>query len=135
MANQLSYKSETYRVGDTINVAVKVKEGEKTRSQIFTGLLIAVRGREANQSFTVRKIATFGIGVERIFPVDSPDIISITKKSSGTSRRANLKFLRSRIGRLALRVKTVTITSSADAQPTIKPRAKRRKISQTVSKS
>src|SRR3989344_6399463 len=122
MANQLHYKTETFAVGDTINVAVKVKEADKTRIQLFTGLLIGVRGREDNTSFTVRKIGSHGIGVERIFTVMSPDIASITRKAAGTARRSKLSYLRDRTGRLALRVKSVDETITApEPTPAGKP--------------
>lgn len=114
MANQLIYKDKTFNVGDLLNVSVKVKEGEKTRLQVFTGLLIATKGRSENKSFIVRKIGAHGIGVERIFPVMSPDIETITLKTAGTAKRAKLFYLRNRTGREALRVNAVTIQKSSE---------------------
>lgn len=115
MANQLAYKDQIFTVGDTLNVSVRVKEGDKSRLQLFTGLLIAVKGREENKSFTVRKIGAHGIGVERIFPVMSPDIDSITRKAAGTASRAKLFYLRNRSGREALRVKSVEAQNAGEA--------------------
>ena len=97
-----------------LNVSVKVKEGEKTRLQLFTGLLIATKGRSDNKSFIVRKIGAHGIGVERIFPVMSPDIDTITLKTAGTASRAKLYYLRDRTGREALRVRAVTVEKASE---------------------
>lgn len=107
MANAFTYNEQVFTVGDTINVSLRVKEDEdKVRLQNFTGLLIAIKGREANKSFTIRKIGANGIGVEKIIPVLSPEIEEITLKSRGNVRRSKLYYLRDRIGRSALRVKT-----------------------------
>ncbi|MFC1653471.1 50S ribosomal protein L19 [Patescibacteria group bacterium] len=114
MANSFKYKEETFGVGDTINVIIKVQEGEKTRQQTFTGLLIAIKGRQENTSFTVRKIGTHGVGVEKIFPVLSPDITNITLKARGKVRRSKLYYLRQRTGREALRVKAVKVEKKSD---------------------
>ncbi len=94
MANFLKYQDKIYRVGDTISVEYKIKEGEKERLQPFKGILIKVRGNTPEtKTFTVRKISKSGIGVERIFPYISPYInkISLIKKS--TYRKAKLYFL------------------------------------------
>jgi large subunit ribosomal protein L19 len=105
MANFLTYQDKRIAVGDRILVKQVVKEDDKSRIQIFEGLLISVRGQGDNQSFVVRKIAAGNIGVERIFPVQSPHIESIEVKSRGNVRRANLSYLKARVGRSALRVK------------------------------
>lgn len=106
MANKFNYKDKTFSVGDTLNVSLRVPEGDKFRIQNFTGLLIAIKGREAGKTFTVRKIAANSIGVERIIPVQSPEIDDITLKAAGHTRRSKLYYLRDRVGRSALRVKT-----------------------------
>ncbi|MBL7999074.1 MAG: 50S ribosomal protein L19 [Candidatus Kapabacteria bacterium] len=82
-----------FRPGDSITVAVRVVEGEKERIQNFTGVVIARRGSDINATFRVRKISN-GVGVERIFPVHSPNIQSITVERSGRVRRAKLYYLR-----------------------------------------
>lgn len=105
MANHFTFKDISIAVGDRILVKQIIKEDEKNRIQIFDGLLIGVRGRGDNQSFIVRKIATGNIGVERIIPVNSPNIDSIEIKSKGEVRRAKLTYLKGRVGRNALRVK------------------------------
>jgi len=88
-----------FSVGDTINVAVRIKEGDKTRIQNFTGALIARQGTGSEASITVRKISG-GIAVERIFPVESPNVSAIEVKKRGRIRRAKLYYLRDRkIGR------------------------------------
>lgn len=79
--------------GDTISVSVRVVEGEKERIQEFQGIVIAIRGSGMRKSFTIRKISN-GVGVERIFPYNSPTIAKITKVRTGNVRRAKLFYLR-----------------------------------------
>ncbi|TVQ78128.1 MAG: 50S ribosomal protein L19 [Bradymonadales bacterium] len=87
-----------FRVGDTLRVYVKVKEGEKTRTQPFEGIVIAIQNKQERSSFTVRKIAS-GVGVERIFPYFSPVIDRIMLVSKGEVRRSKLYYLRELTGR------------------------------------
>jgi len=87
-----------FRVGDTVDVATKIVEGEKERIQVFTGTVIMRKGEGINATFTVRRIVN-NEGVERIFPVHSPFIASITVKRSGRVRRAKLFYLRDRVGK------------------------------------
>jgi len=89
-----------FRVGDAVRVHVKVKEGEKERIQVFEGLVIRRRGAGAGETFTVRKIAS-GVGVERIFPVQSPLVTKIDIKSRGFVRRSRLYYLRDLTGKKA----------------------------------
>jgi len=89
-----------FRVGDTVKVHVKVKEGEKDRIQVFGGMVIAMKGGGTGSTFTVRKISD-GIGVERIFPVHSPIIGKIEVVRRGRVRRAKLYYLRDRKGKAA----------------------------------
>ncbi len=95
-----------FAAGDTLRVNVKVKEGERERIQAFEGVCIARNGGGLQQSFTVRKIS-FGEGVERVFPVYSPLVDSITVVRRGKVRRAKLYYLRERRGRSA-RIKEKT---------------------------
>ncbi len=111
MANQIIFGETNFSVGDTIRVHHKIKEktksGEKTRIQIFEGVVIAIKGKATGKSFTVRKIAIGTIGVERIWPINCPSIDKITLVKKGKVRRAKLFYLRKRIGREANKVKVV----------------------------
>jgi large subunit ribosomal protein L19 len=86
--------------GDTIKVHVRVVEGERQRVQIFEGIVIRRRGSQLSETFTVRKIS-FGVGVERTFPLHSPMIAKIERVTQGDVRRAKLYYLRDRIGKKA----------------------------------
>ena len=89
-----------FQPGDTLRVMVKIKEGERERIQAFEGVCIARAGGGVNENFTVRKIS-FGEGVERVFPILSPNIESIEVKRRGVVRRAKLYYLRDRRGKSA----------------------------------
>lgn len=89
-----------FRPGDTVKVHVRVVEGERERIQVFEGIVIRRRGSQLSATFTVRKIS-FGVGVERTFPVHSPMISKIEIATRGDVRRAKLYYLRSRIGKKA----------------------------------
>ena len=90
-----------FRAGDTLRVAVTIKEGDKTRVQNFEGVCIAKRGSGTGATFIVRKIGANNIGVERIFPLYSDSIESITVLRKGKVRRAKLFYLRERKGKAA----------------------------------
>ena len=87
-----------FRPGDTVEVNVKIKEGNNSRLQAFTGVVIARQGAGVRETFMVRKIS-FGVGVERRFPLHSPSIDSIKLVRKGRVRRAKLYYLRSRVGK------------------------------------
>jgi large subunit ribosomal protein L19 len=87
-----------FEVGDTVDVATKIKEGDKERIQIFSGTVIMKKGAGINETFTVRRIVN-NEGVERIFPIHSPAIAGVTVKRSGETRRAKLYYLRDRVGK------------------------------------
>jgi large subunit ribosomal protein L19 len=89
-----------YRPGDTVRVHVKIREGDKERTQVFEGVVIRRRRGGSSGSFTVRKVS-YGIGVERIFPIDSPTVEKIEIKSRGHVRRSRLYFLRDLRGKKA----------------------------------
>lgn len=93
-------KVPEFQPGDTLRVNVRIKEGERERVQAFEGVCIARAGGGVNENFTVRKIS-FGEGVERVFPVLSPNIESIEVKRRGVVRRAKLYYLRDRRGKSA----------------------------------
>ena len=87
-----------FEVGDTVDVSVRIQEGDKTRTQIFSGTVIARQGRGMNESFTVRRIVG-DEGVERKFPIHSPNVLDVKATRSGKVRRAKLFFLRERTGK------------------------------------
>ena len=99
-AEQIKSDFPEFSAGDTIVVQVRVKEGDRERLQAFEGVVIAKRNRGLNSAFTVRKISN-GVGVERIFPMTSPNIVELKVLKRGKVRRARLYYLRDRIGKKA----------------------------------
>ncbi len=102
-AIEAEYKKDnvdTFNIGDTVDVHVKIKEGNRERIQVFTGTVIKRQNAGLNETFTVRKISS-GVGVERTFPVNSPKIDKIVVKRQGKVRRAKLYYLRDRVGKAA----------------------------------
>jgi large subunit ribosomal protein L19 len=89
-----------FQAGDTVKVHVRVVEGNKERVQVFEGVVIARRGSGINESFTVRKLS-FGVGVERTFPLHSPIMAKLERVNRGDVRRAKLYYLRDRVGKAA----------------------------------
>jgi len=89
---------EKIKIGDTVRVYVKIKEGDKTRTQVFEGVAIKKKGSGTGATFTVRRIS-YGEGVERTFPLHSPAIEKIEVKKKGSVRRAKLYYLRERKGK------------------------------------
>jgi large subunit ribosomal protein L19 len=98
--DQLRDDIPDFNAGDTVKVHVKVVEGSRERVQVFEGVVIARRGSSVRESFTVRKLS-FGVGVERCFPLHSPIIDKIEVMSRGDVRRAKLYYLRDRVGKAA----------------------------------
>ena len=97
---QLRADVPDFAPGDTLKVHVKVIEGSRERVQVFQGIVIGRRGDGAGESFTVRKVS-FGVGVERTFPLHSPNIEKIEVVTRGDVRRAKLYYLRDRVGKSA----------------------------------
>lgn len=97
---QLKASVDEFRVGDTVRVHAKVKEGQRERIQIFEGTVLKRQGGGARETFTVRKLSG-GIGVERTWPVHSPNVDRIEVVRHGKVRRAKLTFLRGRVGKSA----------------------------------
>jgi large subunit ribosomal protein L19 len=87
-----------FEIGDIVDVRCRIKEGDKERVQVFSGTVIARKGRGINKTFTVRRIVD-DEGVERIFPVHSPNVIDVRPVRSGKTRRAKLYYLRKRTGK------------------------------------
>ncbi|MFL1706061.1 MULTISPECIES: 50S ribosomal protein L19 [unclassified Campylobacter] len=99
---QIASKSvPEFRAGDTLRVAIRIKEGDKTRVQNFEGICIARRGSGTGETFMIRKIGANSVGVERIFPIYSDSLESITVLRRGRVRRAKLFYLRDRRGKSA----------------------------------
>jgi large subunit ribosomal protein L19 len=109
--SQLRKDHPVFRPGDTIKVHVRLTEGDKERIQPFEGVVMSRRGELLGESFTVRRVS-FGVGVERIFPVHSPMISSIEVMRQGRVRRAKLNYLRARRGKAA-RIKRVEVFEAA----------------------
>lgn len=97
---------KSFQVGDTVKVLYKIREGEKTRIQPFEGVVIAIKGSGISRTFTVRKIGDHGVGVERIFPANSPNISKLSVLKEGKVRRAKLYYLRGKVGKEAERIKS-----------------------------
>ncbi len=99
---QDSVKTEApvVEVGDTVRVQVKIKEGDKERLQAFEGTVIAKKHGGVSETFTVRRVS-YGVGVERVFPVHSPNVDSVTIVRKGRVRRSKLYYLRDRVGKAA----------------------------------
>jgi large subunit ribosomal protein L19 len=106
-----------FSVGDTVDVATRIIEGEKERIQIFSGTVIARKGRGINETFMVRRIVN-NEGVERIFPLHSPFLAGITVRRSGRARRAKLFYLRDRVGK-AVRLTEKRKEKRAAEEPTV----------------
>ncbi|GIK53637.1 MAG: 50S ribosomal protein L19 [Planctomycetaceae bacterium] len=87
-----------FNVGDTVDVGVRIKEGDKERIQLFSGIVVSRRGGGLRETFAVRRIVD-GEGVERTFPLHSPNVVSIEVKRAGKVRRAKLFYLRKRVGK------------------------------------
>ena len=88
------------RVGDVVKVHVKIREGERERIQVFEGPIIARKGAGVSETFTVRRVS-YGVGVERVFPVNSPNVAKVETIRRGKVRRSKLYYLRDRVGKAA----------------------------------
>ena len=99
---QDSLKSDApvIEIGDTVKVHVKIREGDKERIQLFEGTVIARKGSGVSETFTVRRVS-YGVGVERVFPVHSPNVDKVEVVRHGRVRRSKLYFLRDRVGKAA----------------------------------
>ncbi len=99
---QDSLKSEVpvIEIGDTVKVHVKIREGDKERIQVFEGTVIARKGSGVSETFTVRRLS-YGVGVERVFPLHSPNVAKVEVVRHGRVRRSKLYYLRDRVGKAA----------------------------------
>lgn len=118
-------KVPNFRPGDTVKIHMKVKEGDSERIQVFEGTVISRRGRGASETYTVRKIS-FGVGVERTFPMTTPHVDKIELVRSGKVRRARLYYLRGLTGKAARldEREAGEAGAPAEAKPEAKPAAK-----------
>jgi len=122
IASQLGMKNEkfNFRTGDTIKVFTKVVEGDSERVQVFDGVLLGKKGSGISESFIVRKIS-YGVGVERVFPVHSPRIDKIELVKTGKVRRAKIYYLRELSGKSARLEEVVTGEAAVAAAPAAQP--------------
>lgn len=112
-AKPLNKSIQDFSAGDTVNVHVKVKEGEKERTQVFKGIVVKIQGSGSAKSFTVRKISS-GVGVERTFPFRSSNVEKVERLAAGKVRRAKLYYLRGLHGKAA-RIESDLTSSASDA--------------------
>lgn len=115
MAQHATYNDQTISSGDTVRIHQEISEGDKTRIQVYEGIVIALKNRGVGQTMTVRKIGANGIGVEKIFPLALSSIKKIEVRRKGNVRRSKLYFLRDRIGKAATRIKEKTVVAQAAA--------------------
>jgi large subunit ribosomal protein L19 len=108
-----------FKVGDGVRVHTKVREGDKERIQVFSGIVIARKGSGIHETFTVRRIS-YGEGVERVFPVNSPNIEKIEIELESEPMKARLYYLRDRLGKAAV---AVTVKSRRSEEPAATPAA------------
>ena len=99
-SQQLKKEMPVINVGDTVRVHVKIKEGSRERIQVFEGTIIAKKHGGVEQTITVRRLS-YGVGVEKVFPVHSPNIVNVETVRRGKVRRAKLYYLRDRVGKAA----------------------------------
>ena len=110
MANQIKWQDKIeFGVGDTIKVSQTIKDGDKTRVQAFQGIVIAIRGDGQGKNYIVRKIAVGGVGVEKIYPINTPTVTGIEIVKKGKVRRAKLYYLRGLLGKKATKIKDVFV--------------------------
>ena len=99
-AAQLKAEVPAFETGDTVRVYGKLKEGNRERIQVFEGTIIARKGSGVSETFTVRRVS-YGVGIERVFPVNSPNVAKVELVRTGKVRRSKLYYLRDRVGKAA----------------------------------
>ena len=118
----------TVHIGDSVIIGQKIREGEKDRIQNFSGVVIAMKGEQSEKTFTVRRIAAGAIGVEKIFPIDMPSLVSVKIVKQAEVRRSKLYFLRQRTGKAALQLPE----KKAKQKPSLKVKPPEEKKLKTV---
>ncbi|MDI1249560.1 MAG: 50S ribosomal protein L19 [Lacunisphaera sp.] len=114
-ANQVKHNVAPFKVGDGVRVHTKVREGDKERVQVFAGVVIAHKGSGIHETFTVRRIS-YGEGVERVFPLNSPNLDKIEVEKDSEPGKARLYYLRDRTGKAAMAVKVKRYDAEAAAK-------------------
>ena len=110
---QMKKEPDKFKVGDTVKVHFKIVEGKNERVQIYEGLVIAIKNSRVGKTFTVRKIS-YGVGVERVFPLHSPRIVKVEVVRPGKVRRAKLYYIREKIGKGA-KIKELIVRKNVKA--------------------
>ena len=120
-ASQMKSEVDNFKVGDTVKVHFKIIEGKNERIQIYEGLVIAIKNSKVGKTFTVRK-NSYGVGVERVFPIHSPRVSKVELVRPGKVRRAKLYYIRDKIGKGA-KIKELIVSKKAKAKATaeVKP--------------
>lgn len=131
MALKIKHKGKEFGVGDRVRVVQNVKDGEKDRKQVFEGMVIGIKGEGDNKSFTVRRVGAQQIGIERIFPINTPSIeeVEVVKKGERGVRRAKLYFTRGKAKK-----GIDEIYARAERREKSKKKAKKKKPSKKASK-
>ncbi|MDR3114551.1 MAG: 50S ribosomal protein L19 [Treponema sp.] len=119
VASQMKSELDQFKVGDTVKVHFKIVEGKNERIQVYEGLVIAIKNAQLSKTFTVRK-NSYGVGVERVFPLHSPRIAKVELIRPGRVRRAKLYYIRSKIGKAA---KIKELISKKKKQPQVRAAA------------
>ncbi len=126
-------KRPDVKVGDTVKLSLKVKEGTKERIQIFQGVVIAIKGSGINENIVVRKIS-YGVGVEKIIPLHAPVLQKIEIVKRGSVRRAKLFYLRERVGKRALKVNKLKNVYLTDEEEVVIPEEGEAEVVEEVEK-
>jgi large subunit ribosomal protein L19 len=125
-ASQMKTNLDVFNVGDTVKVHFKIVEGKNERIQIYEGLVIAIKNSQAGRTFTVRK-NSYGVGVERVFPLHSPRIARVELSRPGKVRRAKLYYIRDKIGKSAKIKERITrkkpVAKTVPVAPAVQPAA------------
>jgi len=117
-AEQIKPDAETFHVGDTVRVYFKIVEGKTERIQLYEGLVLCIKNSNVGKSFTVRK-TSYGVGVERVFPMNSPRIDKVEVIRAGKVRRAKLYYIREKVGKKS-KVKELLVAKNGVAPEKVK---------------
>lgn len=136
MALTIAHKEVLFGVGDMVKVSMKVKEGEKTRTQVFEGMVIGIKGHGTGRSFTVRKIGVGKIGIEMIFPINTPSIekIEVVKKGTEGVQHAKLYYTRHKSAREIEKIYS-RVAGKNKPQKAAKKKTEKKVVKKTVKKT